>query len=181
MAMVLNGDNPEPPRPVMTPFICGRREFFGPCSSFLLLLSLASVPAAPAPNWPLEDFEDRSRPALWIFSAGGEFPGAKGSFEWSAEAARQGRQGGRLRFDFSDGGRYVAAQLNLSAADQTQAANWNALQLWVHHPEGNDLTFRYTDATGQTLQRGIECPGGRWAQATIPFSGWTGQIGRAHV
>ncbi len=60
-----------------------------------------------------EDFDAAWRPDRWVFSNGPEFPGAEGSFERSPQAAHQGEFGGRLAFDFSDGGNYVAATLHI--------------------------------------------------------------------
>jgi hypothetical protein len=55
---------------------------------------------------PLADFESPTdRIAL---PEGREFPGARGRFERTQAAARGGEFGGRLHFDFSAGGHYVA-------------------------------------------------------------------------
>jgi hypothetical protein len=142
------------------------------CAYSLLTLGAPLVLVAADPSWLAEDFEGDFQSNRWSFWEGREFPGAKGSFERTAGAAHEGRYGGQLHFDFTGGGNYVAAQLNLSDSEQTEAAKWNALQLWLNHPEGNEVVFRYTDSAGQTLQKQVECAGGRWVQVTIPFSGW---------
>ena len=108
----------------------------------------------PAKMQLVEDFDATWRDdGRWQFSNGPEFPGAKGSFERSQEAAHGGEYGGKLSFDFSGGGNYVAAILKLSGAPDIQA-----VRLWLKNPAGNRLTFRYTDPTGQTLQRSVEPP-----------------------
>ena len=54
---------------------------------------------------------------------------------------------------------------------------WNGLRLWLKRPEGNDFVFRYSDSSGQTFQKPVECPEGRWVRVTIPFNGWTAHWG----
>jgi len=61
---------------------------------------------------PLEDFE-QPLGERWAFHNGSEFPGATGSLERSAEAAHDGQAGGRLAFDFTGGGTYVQATVQL--------------------------------------------------------------------
>src|SRR5450755_3059123 len=61
----------------------------------------------------LENFEGGYQPARWTFSNGAEFPGAKGSFDRSAEAAHEGQFGGKLSFDFTGGGNYTGAILQM--------------------------------------------------------------------
>ena len=119
-----------------------------------------------------EDFDAAWRPERWVFSSGPEFPGAKGSFERSPQAAHQGRYGGRLAFDFSGGGNYVGATLQSDAAPDLAA-----LRLWLKKPAGNSLTLRYTDQTGQTLQKGFWAPDDRWVDVLVPLTGWTGHWG----
>jgi hypothetical protein len=119
---------------------------------------------------PLEDFETDS--GRVEFYDGQEFPGATGRFERTLEAARVGRYGGRLHFDFSRGGRYVALLVRPSSAPEQIVASANGLGVWVRRPAGHDLVLRYADATGQTFQKPIECAAGRWTRLTIPFDGW---------
>jgi len=123
----------------------------------------------------IEDFDATWAEGRWTFSNGAEFPGARGSFERAREAARNGRWGGRLAFDFTGGGNYVAAILRLDKAPDIAA-----VRLWVKQPRGNRLTFRYTDQTGQTLQRGFTARDGEWAEAFIAMSGWTCHWGGAN-
>jgi len=127
----------------------------------------------------LEGFEAGYQQTRWTFSNGPEFPGAKGSFERTPVAAHEGKFGGELRFDFTGGGNYVAAVLRMPESGAGATGDWNGLQLWLNRPEGNDVVFRYSDSSGQTLQKQLECPAGRWVRVTIPFSGWTGHWGGA--
>jgi hypothetical protein len=55
-----------------------------------------------------------------------------------------------------------------------------AVRLSIKQPRGNRLTFRYTDQTGQTLQKGFQAREGAWAEAFISMSGWTGHWGGAN-
>ncbi|MCX8155249.1 MAG: beta-galactosidase [Verrucomicrobiae bacterium] len=142
--------------------------------AWLLTLSLP-LAAAPAPPMLLEDFEGPTN--RWSFSPGAEFPGAKGRFFFSPQAAHAGKMGGRLEFDFSGGGNYVAAIFRVPTNVPTHL---NALQFWVRRPEGHSLVFRYTDPTGQTLQKPVECPAGRWVRASVTFAQWSGHWGGAN-
>jgi hypothetical protein len=121
-----------------------------------------------------EDFEAKWRPERWSFSKGPEFPGAEGSLERSPQAAHTGQFGGRLAFDFHGGGNYVAAVVQLENAPAL-----SAVRLWLNMPEGHGLTLRYTDQTGQTLQKPVWAPGGRWVEALVPFDEWSGHWGGA--
>ncbi len=128
----------------------------------------------------LENFEGGYQPARWTFSNGAEFPGAKGSFDRSAEAAHGGQFGGELSFDFTGGGNYTGAILRMPRGGAGATGEWNGLRLWLMRPEGNDFVFRYGDSEGQTFQKQVECPAGRWVRVTIPFSGWTAHWGGAN-
>ncbi len=130
--------------------------------------------AAGAPALTRESFENTNR---WQFSPGAEFPGASGRFEVVPEAAREGRLGARLQFDFSGGGNYVAATAQWPTPVPT---NFNTLQFWVWRPAGNPVVLRCTDATGQTVQKPVTCPGGKWVCIQVPLNQWSGHWGGAN-
>lgn len=123
-----------------------------------------------------EDFEATWHQDRWQFTNGREFPGAVGAFSRSPEAAHDGTQGGRLDFDFRGGGNYVGASLDLSDAPEL-----SAVELWVKHPSGNQLTFRYWDQTGQCLQTSLP-PNAypAWTLLHIDCAEWTGHWGGAN-
>lgn len=149
--------------------------------AFVSVLGGLVLTAAPAePEILLEDFEQPGAGVRWSFSNGPEFPGAAGKLGRAEAAARHGRLGGKLEFDFSNGGRYVAALAAMPESGPTASEPWNALRLWIKRPEGNDFTFRYTDSEEQTFQKQVECPAEVWAEVTIPFTGWTGHWGGAN-
>ncbi len=145
-----------------------------------LLLETSQAARAGDPELKLEDFEADYPAQRWTFSNGAEFPGAKGSFARTEAAAHSGRFGGELRFDFAGGGRYVSALLRMPEGGEAASGEWNALRLWLHRPEGHEVQFRYTDAGGQTFQKPVECPAGRWAEVTIPFGQWASHWGGAN-
>jgi len=146
----------------------------------VLVVAWTTLPAIGGePGAGLEDFERELPPARWAFSNGPEFPGAKGGFERTDRAAQAGRFGGELKFDFTGGGNYVAAILRMPESGATAVGDGNGLQLWVNRPVGNDFVFRYSDSSGQTFQKQVDCPAGRWVRVTVPFSGWTGHWGGA--
>src|SRR5208282_5802036 len=124
----------------------------------------------------VEDFDATWHEGSWQFSNGAEFPGAKGSFERSKEAAQSGTFGGKLTFDFSGGGNYVAAILKLNRAPDIKG-----VRLWLKNPSGSHITFRYTDATGQTLQKTtVLGPYGGWAEIEFECWQWSGHWGGAN-
>jgi hypothetical protein len=127
-----------------------------------------------------EDFESAPKgpnttPDRWTFTNGAEFPGARGSFERAKEAAHGGQWGGRLSFDFTGGGAYVGAILALDKAPDIAA-----VRVWVRRPAGTMVTFRYTDQTGQTLQKHFRTADDKWFQAVVGMDGWTGHWGGAN-
>ena len=127
------------------------------------------------PAGRVEDFDATWRDGRWQFSNGPEFPGAKGSFGRMQDESRAGDWCGRLEFDFRGGGNYVAAALPLEAAPEIAA-----VRVRVRKPRRHRLTFRYTDPTGQTLQRPFQAPDDRWADVLIPMNGWSGHWGGAN-
>jgi hypothetical protein len=120
---------------------------------------------------PLENFENTD--GSIEFSAGPEFPGAAGRFERTPAAAHTGGFGGRVHFDFSQGGRYVAILIRPSHAPEQIAEAANALAFQVRRPRGHELALRYADGSGQTFQRAFECPPDVWTRVVVSFEGWT--------
>jgi hypothetical protein len=147
--------------------------------SFMAAAFLLPAPPAPAETVRLvEDFDATWRmasEARWQFSNGAEFPGAAGSFDRSKDAAHAGAFGGRLAFDFSGGGNYVAAILRLQDAPAV-----GAVRLWIRKPAGNGITFRCTDSGGQTLQKGVDVPDNAWAEIAVDLDGWQAHWGGAN-
>ncbi len=132
--------------------------------------------AEPAKEKLIEDFDATWQDGAWQFSNGVEFPGAKGSFERSKDAAHAGAFGGKLTFDFTGGGNYVAAILKLKDAPDIKG-----VRLWLKNPSGSRITFRYTDSTGQTLQKTTALPPyGEWAEIEFECWEWSGQWGGAN-
>lgn len=120
----------------------------------------------------LDDFEDPARRAAWMFSNGAEFPGAAGRFLLAPEAARQGRWGGRLEFDFSGGGAYVSAGLPLPREPALEG-----ITLWLYKVTTNRVAFRVTDSAGQTFQKQVEYHFPGWQQVRVRFAPWASHWG----
>lgn len=114
-----------------------------------------------------EDFESADPAARWEFSNGPEFPGAAGEFRVTKPAARMGKAGGELRFDFSRGGNYVQASF-ASAPGQTVSE----IRLWLKKSAPNRLTLRCEDSEGQTFQRGFNYRYAGWQEVHLPLEGW---------
>src|SRR3989338_1693119 len=140
-----------------------------------LMFALAFVSTGQGAEMALiEDFDVTWQEGRWQFSNGAEFPGAQGRFERAREAAHAGKWGGRLQFDFTNGGNYVAALLPLTGAPEIAA-----IRLWIRKPSGNRTLLRYTDQTGQTFQKGFRVLDDQWSDVLINLSGWTGHWGGA--
>lgn len=137
------------------------------CLAFFLSLSIAA-----AEDIQTEDFEAGFKADRWSFSEGKEFPGASGKFERAKDAAHGGQFGGRLSFDFSGGGNYVAAVATLDKVPELAA-----VKLWVYNPGDNHLTFRYLDQSGQVHQKPFTAPKGQWADVTITTDDWQAHFG----
>lgn len=121
----------------------------------------------------IEDFDGTWRDGGWQFYEGREFPGAKGAFG-RTETGHTGH-GGSLDFDFTGGGNYVSALLPLENIPQLAA-----VRFWLKKPRGNQLKFRYTDQSGQTLQRSFWAPDDTWADVQVNLTGWSGHWGGAN-
>jgi hypothetical protein len=135
----------------------------------LVLILPALGGAAPV---VLDDFEDPARSAAWGFSQGAEFPGAAGRFGRAPEAARQGRFGGSLEFDFTGGGAYVAAGLPLPREPALRG-----ITLWLYKATKNRIAFRVTDSAGQTFQKQVEYHFPGWQQVHVRFAPWEAHWG----
>jgi hypothetical protein len=114
----------------------------------------------------LDDFEQPLGPK-WSFSNGAEFPGASGSFERVAEATCEGTGGGRLRFDFTKGGAYVQATIQLP--DDPPLA---AVELWIRKPVPNRMTARFVDEQGQTFQKSFNFRRTGWQRVRVRLDSW---------
>jgi len=122
-----------------------------------------------------EGFESDGQPGRWVFSNGAEFPGARGSFQRSEEAAHRGEFGGCLQFDFTGGGAYVAAYLSVDSSQDLAA-----VRVCLKKPKDNSFTIRYTDQTDQTFQKSVWVPDDRWVELLIPLTDWRGHWGGAN-
>ena len=125
------------------------------------LLLVASGATAQEPRL-VADFETEGSAARWLLSEGPEFPGARGSFGRAEEASHGGKFGGRLSFDFSGGGGYVAAVYRTDRPPHIAA-----VRIWLKKPAGHTVTFRYLDQTGQTLQKNVFALDDRWSDVLI--------------
>lgn len=109
---------------------------------------LATVEGPPPPETVLDDFDGIRK--SWNFTNGQEFPGARGSFEVDPSGGRNGTGGGRLRGDFSGGGNYVGAWMNLPGR---AGGDLQEIRLWVRSETARRIMVRLGDASGQCLQR----------------------------
>ncbi len=126
----------------------------------------------------VESFESDFSADRWTFSNGPEFPGAEGNFARSATNGRKSEYCGALSFNFEDGGNYVSATVDVSAqTSNTNGSGFAGLRLDIKRPVGNSVVFRYTDQTGQVLQKRVECTAGTWTSVTVPFSHWQNHWG----
>lgn len=133
------------------------QDQLGGCSSKLrrftgtsfLFSALILLPLRAAADVVIDAFE-RNAIAPWTFYNGEEFPGATGSLTLgTGHTAKRAL----LSYDFSRGGQYVSANLDL-ASPITAAA----ISLWLRTPPNIFVNLRVTDSTGQTLQYRLNRP-----------------------
>gem|GEM_PF-576920 len=152
----------------------GSRPWFARPTRIALVVALAAfatVGAAVARfryGSTLDNFEGPLRPAEWAFSAGPEFPGASGSYSRTRRAARTGRRGGEIAFDFTRGGRYVVGTYPLRFRGAV-----NGVRLWLRGTTGAMLAVRVKDADGQVFQREIGLAPRDWTAFDVAFRDWT--------
>lgn len=113
----------------------------------------------------------------WIFGNGSEFPGAQGSFEVSQADKPNNLKAdycGKLSFDFSGGGAYVAAQTRIDPLllEEAKGEPFSALQLNLFRPEGTRFKIRLTDNSGQTFQKEIRSAPDEWSQISTTLDLW---------
>ena len=136
---------------------------------FLLLLE-SGVPCVNARGQEVAGLKEgfEGNVLRWTFSQGEEFPGAKGGFSVEKSGARTGQAGGRLSYDFTEGGAYVAAYAELSVP-LTPAY----MEFWVRKSPSLSLTVRATDKTGQTCQKPLFFEHGDWQKVRVRMDRWT--------
>ncbi len=121
----------------------------------LNLLTLALGPpritSAGAHQMLVDDFETVGAQFPWTFTNGAEFPGAIGSL--TLGVGHNSERGAHLAYDFSRGGRYVGAELQLP-----QPLPAAAVAFWIKSPPGIRVVLRIVDETGQTLQYHLPRP-----------------------
>ncbi|MFV2074186.1 MAG: cellulase family glycosylhydrolase [Thermoanaerobaculales bacterium] len=114
------------------------------------LLALATLTASSGviADELVDDFEDPVRWDAWSFSSGPECPGATGDLERISGEGRNGSTAARLRFDYTDGGCYVAAQRLLD-----DVSSGEGISFWLAGAvAGTRLFVRLTDETGQIFE-----------------------------
>jgi len=109
---------------------------------------------------------------------GGEFPGAKGEFAVTREAAHDGQRGGRLSFDLTRGN-YVAWTYSLPRHLVDGA---RSVDLWVRvGTEGHQVHCKTRDSTGQEHIRFLAAPSpGEWQRVSFDIDDIDGHWGGAN-
>ena len=117
---------------------------------FLVVFTLLSTGvASDAPQEArLDDFSPEGFD--WKFSKGDEFPGAKGALEIAKDAGPDGKAALRLRADLTGGGKYVGLGKPMPTWGLRDTL---VVRMKVKTGDVKNLTFRLTDATGQTFQK----------------------------
>ena len=128
-------------------------------------------------NITIDDFESPSSPAPWSFSNGPEFPGATGSL--SLGTGHHGR-GAHLAYNFTGGGAYVSANLDLASL-----VNGEAVGFWAKASGGCWISLRVRDSTGQILQYSLSRPleamnSNAWYQHVVELDAPTLHFGGAN-
>lgn len=124
----------------------------------LLILAAALFSAVLLPAVSGGELRLSGEPALWKFTNGSEFPGAKGKYE-----SRDGLLS--LSGDFTGGGRYVGV------VSRGRLPPFRELAFRVRGEAGR-ITLRCLDAEGQTHQYELPAAaaGGEWRELSLPLA-----------
>ncbi len=114
---------------------------------------------------PAADEKPQGLQGTWQFSAGPEFPGAKGSLDTDKKGIMH------LHFDFNGGGNYVGAVCPLATPVGIRSLSFN-----VKSPADARFTVRVTDAAGQCFQKSVSVPGG-WQSVQCDMTNWSAHWG----
>jgi len=112
-------------------------------------------------------FDTQASVQEWSFSNGSEWPGAVGSLAWAADVGHAGAGSLELRYDFRNGGQYVAAIVPLPTEPPVQA-----VRFWVKKPAGNLLIVRAKDQDNETFQKNLSYHYPDWQQVEIRLDRW---------
>ena len=127
-------------------------------------LALAALPASAGK--PVAPGFLKSRAVT--FYPGSEFPGANGTLRVDKDVIL-------LDYDFSKGGHYVAANVELPERPTVREVVFEA-----DCPEGVHTTLRFTDATGQTFQKSFPGDTEGWETFASPVEGLGSHWGGAN-
>ncbi|WP_409342640.1 sugar-binding protein [Paenibacillus sp. MBLB4367] len=109
---------------------------------------------------------------VWSFGLGTEAPGAKGEYARDASVFKSGAFSGKLRGDFSAGGKYVTLRKRFLPLDMQK------LEFWVKTADAAWLTLRVKDSSGQVHQQRITLAStANWQKVEITkFNGGLGYL-----
>lgn len=127
----------------------------------------------------LEDFSSSTK-HLWKFGNGSEYPGAKGSFSICSDISQDNQKTnyyGSLNYDFSQGGAYVCAKLNLEDSPNWQKQKYSQkkfinLAFDIFKTEEVLIKIRITTPDGQTFQKPVRTPNNQWARVNVSLDSW---------
>ncbi|NLI01258.1 MAG: hypothetical protein GX446_17395 [Chthonomonadales bacterium] len=120
----------------------------------------------------LDDFEGVLRLNTWTVELGHPGDGVSGRFARTPLAAHSGHFGGEMAFDFSRGGRYVAANMPTRLR-----GSMGGLAFWVRATAGVLLAVRVRDGEGQVFQKEIGFAPRDWTPMRVTFEEWTDSWG----
>ncbi|MCP4246211.1 MAG: hypothetical protein GY778_04100 [bacterium] len=142
-------------------------------TSFMLSVLLLGSPVGrvagdqAAPVSAAESFNDAGAMDGWSFSNGPEWPGARGALERRPGGGRTNDGVLVLRYDFEQGGHYVAARVQLPGERKI-----DAVRLWINKPSSNVMIFRGEDSQGESFQKNLRFDYRGWQQLEIALGGW---------
>ncbi|NLI00550.1 MAG: hypothetical protein GX446_13780 [Chthonomonadales bacterium] len=135
-----------------------------------LLMGLAGAGLLIARNRLLgfshEGFEGALALRAWRMDTAGHGM-ARGTLALTADAARSGKRGLRLGYDFRSGGLHVVA-----TGPPPRCPDLRGFRFWVRNPDGCPLAIRVRDQAGHVFQRAFRTGTDRWEQVEIIFGIW---------
>ncbi len=110
----------------------------------------------------------------WTFVNGQEFPGAKGGLLVDPAAKRGGQDSLKITGDFTEGGLYVAANLQFDPVDPRE------ISFWAKNIETENLTIRLGDSSGRTHQFKLKVqPSTDWQRIVFPVEQFFNKTGES--
>ncbi|WP_193726864.1 sugar-binding protein [Paenibacillus guangzhouensis] len=134
----------------------------GKTSGDVWIDAVSAIAPQQDPLWDAEIGTFEKAFDLWRMGLGTDFPGASGQYVRDTMEPKSGLYAGKLRGDFSAGGKYISLGKSFSPIDIQKIA------FWIKTADATSISLRLKDATGQVHQQKITLsPTTNWQKIEI--------------